>query len=161
MGIVSILLCVFAVLFMAIGLITAWLPVVGFVFAFGSPALALLGVILGGAAMSKAKRMGLESSAGLVGVILNALIFFPSLLLAFTCGVCNACVSSAVLDPSNAGRWNVVVKRGLFQMPSKEPKEPAEPSDEPEDQSEDQDDPHSPPPIFPPPPLNPGPSKKP
>jgi hypothetical protein len=155
MGITSILLCVLAVLFMGIGLITAWLPVVGFIFAFGSPALALLGVILGGAAMSKAKRMGLESGTGLVGVILNTLIFFPSLLVAFTCGVCNACVSSAVLDPSNSGRWDVVVKPRPFHIP---PKKPAKPSDEPEDES---DDPHLPPPLFPPPPLDPGPSRKP
>jgi len=158
MGIVSILLCVFAVLFMGIGLIAAWVPVVGFLFAFGSPALALLGVILGGAAMSKAKRMGLESGTGLVGVIINTLIFFPSLLVAFTCGVCNACVSSAVLDPANTGRWDIVVKPGPFQMP---PKKSAEPSDEPDDQPEDSDDPHQPPPLFPRPPLDPGPSRKP
>jgi hypothetical protein len=158
MGIASILLFVFAVLFMGIGLITAWLPVIGFLFAFGSPALALLGVILGGAAMSKAKRMGLESGSGLVGVILNTLVIIPSLLVAFTCGVCNACVSSAVLDPTNAGRWDVVVKPGPFQIP---PKKPAKPSDEPEDELDEPDDPHQPPPLFPPPPLDPGPSKKP
>ncbi len=101
--------------------------------------------------------MGLESGTGFVGVILNTLIFFP-LLVAFTCGVCNACVSSAVLDPSNAGRgtWS---KPGPFQKP---PKKPAKPSDGPEDQpTDDPDDPHLPPPLFPPPPLDPGPSRTP
>jgi hypothetical protein len=155
MGITSILLCALAVLFMGIGVITAWLPVIGFIFAFGSPALALLGVILGGAAMSKAKRMGQESGTGLAGVILNTLTFIPALLVAFTCGVCNACVSSAVLDPSNAGRWDVIVRPGPFQTA---PKKPDKPSDEPEDEPQD---PHSPPPLFPPPPLDPGPSKRP
>lgn len=158
MGIVSILLFAFAVLFLGIGLITIWLPVVGSLFAFGSPALALLGVILGGAAMSKAKRMGLESGTGLVGVILNTLVFFPSLLVAFTCGVCNACVSSAVLDPANVGKWDVVLKPGPFQIPAKKP---SKPSDQPNDQPKDPNDPHQPPPLFPRPPLDPGPSRTP
>jgi hypothetical protein len=68
--------------------------VVGAVFAFGAPALALLGVILGGLDLSAAKREGKPRDLPLVGTVLAALGFFPALITALTCGVCNALVSS-------------------------------------------------------------------
>ncbi|MBN1653959.1 MAG: hypothetical protein JXA30_09300 [Deltaproteobacteria bacterium] len=158
MGIASILLFAAAVLFMGIGVVTAWLPLVGFIFAFGSPTLALIGVILGGSAISQAKRVGRDSGTGLAGVILNTLAFFPALLVAFTCGVCNACVSSAVINPTNIDQWNISIKPEPTRQPLRKPHGPF---DEPEQEPSEPDDPHSPPPILPEPPLDPGPSKKP
>jgi hypothetical protein len=157
MGILSILLSVVAFVCMGIGVLTAWLPVVGSIFAFGSPVLALFGMILGGSAMSQAKRMGEESGAGLVGVILNTLVFLPALLFAFTCGICNACVSTAVMNPTSSN-WQMVMKPGTARSLPKKPSRPSDPSD---NQSDKPEDPHSPPPLFPPPPLDPGPTKKP
>lgn len=94
MGLLSILLSGLAIVCAGIGVLTTPFPVLGLIFAFGAPALAVAGVMLGGSAMSKAKRVGQTDETAKIGVILNAIAFVPSLLVALTCGVCNALFSS-------------------------------------------------------------------
>lgn len=94
MGLLSILLSGLAMVCAGIGVLTTPFPVLGLIFAFGAPALAVAGVMLGGSAMSKAKRAGQTNETAKIGVILNAIAFVPSLLVALTCGVCNALFST-------------------------------------------------------------------
>jgi hypothetical protein len=94
MGLLSILLSALAVVCAGVGVLTTPIPKLGLIFAFGAPALALAGIILGGSAMSKAKRAGQTSETGRIGAILSALAFVPSVVVALTCGVCNAFFST-------------------------------------------------------------------
>ncbi len=161
MGALSILLALLALLFLGAGLLTAIVPVVGSVFAFGAPVLALAGVILGGAAMSQASRAGRASGTGLAGVILNALAIIPALMIASTCGVCNACLSVAGLDMAKRD-VRFVVGRGQdpgSMRKATKARDKAEEDTRP--RADDPPDPHSPPPVFPPPPLQPGPATRP
>ena len=94
MALVSILLAVVAFGCTVIGFLTTPIPVVGVVFSFGAAAIALGGIMLGGRASSQAKSRALPTDAARIGVVLNVLAFVPALLVAFTCGVCNAIVST-------------------------------------------------------------------
>jgi len=103
MALVSILLAVVAFGCTVIGFLTTPIPVVGVVFSFGAAAIALAGIMLGGRATSAAKSRGLPMDAARIAVGLNVLAFVPALLVAFTCGVCNAIVSTG----------NVHVQKGV------------------------------------------------
>jgi ABC-type Na+ efflux pump permease subunit len=94
MALLSILLAVVAFGCTIIGFLTTPIPVVGLVFSFGAAAIALAGAMLGGRAISQAKQRALPTDAGRIAVVFNVLAFVPALLVAFTCGVCNAIVSS-------------------------------------------------------------------
>jgi hypothetical protein len=94
MALVSILLAVVAFGCTVLGFLTTPIPVVGTVFSFGAAAVALFGIMLGGKATSVAKSRALPTDAARIAVILNVLAFVPALLVAFTCGVCNAIVST-------------------------------------------------------------------
>jgi hypothetical protein len=94
MGLLSILLSALAVVCAGVGVLTTPIPKLGLVFAFGAPVLALAGIMLGGSAMSKAKKTGQTSETGRIGAILSALAFVPSVIVALTCGVCNAFFST-------------------------------------------------------------------
>lgn len=94
MGVASILLAFLAGLLCLLGFLTAWIPVVGTVLAFGAPVAALVGITLGGMAWSRAREAGRSADMPVVAVIMNVLALVPALLVAFTCGVCNALVSS-------------------------------------------------------------------
>jgi hypothetical protein len=94
MGLLSILLSALAVVCAGVGVLTTPIPKLGLVFAFGAPAIALAGIMLGGSAMSKAKRSGQTSETGRLGAILSAIAFVPSVVVALTCGVCNAFFST-------------------------------------------------------------------
>lgn len=99
MALSSVLLSVLSAAFTLLGVFAVVLPFAGSVLSFGAPALAVLGVILGGVAISRAREAGEGgSSLGLAGVIMNALVFVPALLGALTCGVCNALVSGAAVQ---------------------------------------------------------------
>jgi hypothetical protein len=87
--------CFFAT---GLGVVLAFVPVAGAVFAFGAPVLALLGVILGGLDLSRARREGKPRDTVVLGTVLSALGFFPALLTALTCGVCNALVTSGPIE---------------------------------------------------------------
>jgi hypothetical protein len=94
----ALLLAIACFVFTGLGVVLAIVPVVGAVFAFGAPALALLGVILGGLDLSQRKREGKPREAAMVGTVLSALGFFPALITALTCGVCNALVSAGPIE---------------------------------------------------------------
>lgn len=94
----ALLLAVACFVATGLGVVLALLPVAGAVFAFGAPVLALLGVILGGLDLSRARREGKPRDAALLGTVLSALGFFPALLTALTCGVCNALVTAGPIE---------------------------------------------------------------
>lgn len=101
MAIASVLLGVVALLMMFGGIFLSWLPIVGSVLSFGAPVVSLVGIVLGGLAMSRAKQEGNPSGAALAGVIVNVLAFLFGLLVAMTCGLCNACFSTAMIQGRN------------------------------------------------------------
>lgn len=94
MPVASVLLSFVAFASMGLGLLLTPVPVWGAVFSFGAPTLALIGIVLGGLAMSAANKAGRPSGFALAGVIMNVLAFMPAVLVALTCGVCNAVVST-------------------------------------------------------------------
>lgn len=158
MGIISVLISILSLFFAVLGVITAWLPIIGSVFAFGSPALAILGIVLGNNAMKQARRTNDSSGAGLVGVILNTITLLPALLVAVTFGSCNAFISTTAVDLAKNG-LRIDVPPGIIQPPP-EPLEPppAMPDRSPRsDEDPDSDDTTD----LPPPPLQPGPTQKP
>ena len=103
----SIVLAVLSLLCIGAGVLTTPVPIVGTVFSFGAPTLALLGVILGGVDISSRRRAGQSSDAALAGVILSALCFLPALATSLTCGVCNALFSSAPIEVRRDIRFDV------------------------------------------------------
>ena len=94
----ALLLAIACFVSTGLGFVLAIVPVVGAVFAFGAPALALLGVILGGLDLSRLRREGKPREAAMVGTVLSAIGFFPAMLTALTCGVCNALVSAGPIE---------------------------------------------------------------
>lgn len=94
MALGSILLALLAIASTVLGVLLVPVPLLGAIFAFGAPAIALGGVALGGRAMSRAKREGRPDDLAKVGAVLSGLAFLPALLTALTCGVCNALCSS-------------------------------------------------------------------
>src|SRR5262245_20387612 len=97
MAIASVLLGVASLLMMFGGIFLVWLPGAGTILSFGAPVLALIGLVLGGLSMSRARQEGNPSGAALAGVILNVLGFLFGLLVAMTCGLCNAACTSAMV----------------------------------------------------------------
>lgn len=94
MLIVSFLLAFAAFVSLVLGLLLTPVPIWGAVFSFGAPMLALSGIVIAGMKMSEATKRAQPSGVALTSVILNVLAFLPALVVAMTCGVCNACVSS-------------------------------------------------------------------
>lgn len=169
MSLVSILLAVVAFICTLIGFLTTPIPVVGLVFSFGAAAVALGGILLGGKAISAAKQAGTPNDVGRIAVVLNVLALIPALLVAVTCGVCNAIVSTGNIQAHRYLDFNIgpgFPEAGARAMPppqrlpqqapgSPEPEPPSQPTPAPPKQ------PASPPPPtqLPPPPLPPGPGK--
>lgn len=161
MGLLSILAAALAVVLAGIGVLTTPIPKLGLIFAFGGPAVAVAGIMLGGSAMSRAKRAGQTSETGRLGAILSAIAFVPSVLVALTCGVCNAFFSTGDLQVHKDFRFGVppmAADAGVAPLPPPRRPQPSEPGGEPEpDQPGDPNEPDHP--ALPPPPLPPGPSR--
>jgi hypothetical protein len=163
MGLLSILLSALAVVCAGIGVLTSPIPKLGLIFAFGAPAVAVAGIMLGGSAMSRARRSGETSETGRIGAILSAFAFVPSVLVALTCGVCNAFFSTGnvnVHKDFRIGTAPLADDAGSLALPP--PQRPgtggAEPSPN-EKQAPDAKAPAPGPTALPPPPLPPGPGK--
>ena len=107
MALVSILLSVVALVCTAIGFFTTPIPVLGTLFSFGAAAIAILGIVLGGRAVSAAKRRGTHNDTARIGVVLNALALVPALLVALTCGVCNALFSTGNVQLQRDFQFNM------------------------------------------------------
>lgn len=101
MAIASLCLGGVAFLFMIFGMIFSMVPVAGAVLSMGAPVLALFGVVTGGLAISRAKSSGDSSGMATAGLAVSIVAFLLSLVFALTCGLCNACVSTAMMDPAN------------------------------------------------------------
>lgn len=103
----SIVLAVLAGVCTVAGVLATPVPVAGTVLSWAAPALAILGVVLGGTDVSRRKRAGQSSDASLVGVVLSALAFFPAIAFALTCGMCNALMSASPMQVRRDIRFNV------------------------------------------------------
>lgn len=163
----AVLLSFVAFVCMGLGLLLTVVPIWGAVFAFGAPTLALVGIVLGGLAMSDASRRGQPTGFPLTAVIMNVLAFLPALVVALTCGVCNAFVSAGGLQQQNV-QW--VMPSNLQPAPSAaDAGAPPPPFVERDAATSDRaatrdggvapSPAPSPAPALPPPPLAPGPSR--
>lgn len=163
----AVLLSFVAFVCMGLGLLLTVVPIWGAVFAFGAPTLALVGIVLGGLAMSDASKRGQPTGFPLTAVIMNVMAFLPALVVALTCGVCNALVSSGGLQqqqvqwvlPSNLQPQRVS-DAGTAPPPFGERDAATAPQPAP-DAPRDAAIllPAEPSPALPPPPLAPGPSR--
>jgi hypothetical protein len=97
------ILCGAVALMMAIGgFLMTGMPVVGSVLSFGSPLVGLAGIVLGGLGMSRARQSGEGEGAAIAGLVLSAVAFVLGLLVAITCGLCNACVTAGSMGAESA-----------------------------------------------------------
>lgn len=104
MGIGSITLGVLSFLCMLGGIVLSFVPFLGPMLAFLSPALALLGIVFGGVALSRAREGGGENESLAIGGLVTSIIaFVPATLVALTCGVCGTCWTGIILTPHDAG----------------------------------------------------------
>lgn len=94
----SIVLAIVAFVCVGIGFLTTPIPVVGTVFSFSAPVLALAGVVVGGMALSRARREGRSGDGAVAGIVMSVLALIPALLVALTCGVCNALFSAGGIE---------------------------------------------------------------
>lgn len=109
MAILSILLALVAGLLTFLGFLTAIVPVVGTVLAFSAPVAALVGLTVGGLAWSRAREERKAVDVPVIGTVMNVFALVPALLVAFTCGVCNAMVSSGPITVQRqfqVGTWD-------------------------------------------------------
>lgn len=115
MAIASIVLGMGAFLCMIVGFFTTGVPVVGALFSFGGPVLALAGIVTGGVAMSRSKQeSGDSSGAAIAGLVVSIVGFFLSLIVALTCGLCNACLTSTTMDANQRVQNGGGSAGGLF-----------------------------------------------
>jgi hypothetical protein len=165
MAVGSIVLAALSFVSIGLGVLATPVPVIGAIFAFGAPTLALAGVITGGMAMSRAKRAGESRDLALAGVVACALLFVPALITALTCGVCNALCSTGQFETRRDFRFGVqpgnppAPAAGAGHAGSGAPHAPAPPPpparrDGAPGSGPDHD---APPPAFPAPPIRPPP----
>jgi hypothetical protein len=104
MGLASLLLGLLALACAFIGAVSGIAPTVGpwvsVVFSFASPLTALVGIVLGGVGTSRAREDGGSGGLALAGLIISVIAFFPGLLVALSCGLCNSYRASEELHPS-------------------------------------------------------------
>jgi hypothetical protein len=157
MALVSILLAVLAFICTLAGFLTTPIPILGAVLSFGAAGIALTGIIIAGRAVSAAKRSGMPNDAARISVVLNVLAFVPALLVALTCGVCNAVVSTGNVQLQKNVNFGIGpgVPFDDAGMPLGQPAPPSEPPAAPHKPG----DPPPPPSQMPPPPLPAGPRK--
>ena len=143
MGIGSIVIGIAAFLFMFGGIIFSLVPVLGWILSFLAPILAIAGTVVGGLGVARARRDGLSSGSATAGIIVNVIAFIPALIVAATCGMCNACFSSDVMDPRNRG-WVLDAGPSWDTSDAGSVVDPGSPPPE-----------GAPPPAWPPPPMAP------
>jgi hypothetical protein len=168
MALVSILFAVAAFVGTVIGFLTTPIPVVGLVFSFGAAGTALVGAMLGGRAVSRARRALTPTDAARIAVVLNLVALGPALLVAVTCGLCNAIVSTGDVDMQRSFGFSfgngpaADAGAGALPPPDRAPESPdqspgAPPPPPPPSEPAPAEQP--PPNQMPPPPLPPGPSR--
>jgi len=138
---------------MVAGFFLSWVPVLGSLLSFGAPVVSLAGIVMGGVAMSRAKQSGEESGAAIGGLIVSIIAFFPALLVALTCGMCNACLTAGTMDPSlHRGRSPFGAGGNPFLVP-RTAHDGGQPSLDMGTLPKDAGPVGYPPPAFPPPPV--------
>ncbi|AKF09633.1 DUF4190 domain-containing protein [Sandaracinus amylolyticus] len=107
MGLGSILLGVFALIFMFGGFVLTFVPFLGTMLSFLAPVLAVAGIVLGGVALSRARENRQNEGLAIAGLVVNIVAFVPAMLVAVTCGLCNTVCTGIALTPSdpNATPW--------------------------------------------------------
>jgi hypothetical protein len=157
MAALSILLGVLSLACVALGVLTTPIPVLGAMFSFAAPLLAIAGIVVGGLAMSRSQQAGQPAApaetapaaapvrrVGLPGVIVSAVALLPALLTAMTCGVCNALCSTGQIQTRRDFKFDIQPVPPPASTPQDTPDAGGEPGN-----------PDAPPPVFPPPPLDP------
>ena len=104
MAIGSIIIGVIAFLFMVAGFFFSPVPYAGAVLSFGSPVLGIVGIVMAGVSMSRAKQTGESNGAATAGLVVNIVAFILGLAVALTCGLCNACMTSNMNNPRHGGQ---------------------------------------------------------
>lgn len=175
MGVGSIVLGILSLLFAMGGFVVSFIPGVGAFLgaflSFASPVLALIGVVLGGVGVSRARSEGIEGGTPMAGLIVSGVAFFPAFLVAISCGICDAMCAGAMIDGqrnrgSSTPWWladaGVSTTPGFnpAPIPTPPPTGPSAPIDPTAPPPIDPtapppQDPTQPPPAFPPPPLEP------
>lgn len=154
MGVGSIIVGIAAFLFMFGGFLTSVIPFLGTVLSFGAPLLAIAGIVLGGLGLSRAKRDGQPTGAPTAGLIVNIIALIPALLIALTCGLCNACITAGAMSPQQGDPWWMDGGASPFApVPSSPPSVALEDAGSAVPSAPMI--PGQPPPAFPPPPLGP------
>ncbi|UJR86915.1 hypothetical protein [Sandaracinus amylolyticus] len=107
MGLGSIVLGVFALIFMFGGFVLTFVPFLGTMLSFLAPVLAVTGIVLGGVALSRARETQQSEGLAIGGLVVNIVAFVPAMLVAVTCGLCNTVCTGIALTPSdpNAPPW--------------------------------------------------------
>jgi len=99
---VASLICGAVALLMAVGgMFLAAVPIIGSVLSFGSPVLALAGIVMGGIGHSRSEDM---KGLAIAGLVVSIIAFVLGLLVAMTCGLCNACVTAGAAGTSSAAQ---------------------------------------------------------
>jgi hypothetical protein len=94
LAIASICCAGLALAFTILGFVLTSVPYAGSVMSFGAPVIAVVGAILGGLALSKARRESSSMGMPITGLVVSVIVFLPAALVALTCGLCNACFST-------------------------------------------------------------------
>lgn len=153
MGIASIILGIVALICALVGAFVSIIPGVGtFASAFlslAAPVIALIGIVLGGVGMSRAREEGAPSGVALGGLIVSIIAFVPALLVALTCGVCNSLCAAAMVD----GRFNARDAGPLWTYDAGPSTYPTIPDEPPPQGDIAPTVPGQPPPAYPPPPI--------
>ena len=158
MGIVALILGILSIVLLPVG-IFVW-PA-----AFAAPILGLVATVLGGVAMSRAKRDGESSGAAIAGLVCGIIGFLLGAIEAVTCGVCGAlCTAGMMMPRPDAGpnpwgntNWNF----GVYDagpMPAFPTPPPVDPNAPPFPAPPDPGIQPGVTPALPPPPINPGPT---
>jgi len=179
MGIASVVLGVLAMILAVAGALLTVIPFLGALLSFAAPVAALIGIVLGGVALSRAKEESGETGLPIAGLIVSIIAFFPAIFVALTCGVCNSMCSASSLAPRDPNATPYYLDDGGYSnvspgitppvpppdptAPPPDPTAPADPNAPPADPNAavpqvdpnapvPQVDPSAPPPAFPPPP---------
>jgi len=105
LGIAAIVCACVALLFTGLGFMLTAVPFVGTFLSFGAPVIAIAGIVMGGIGLSQGSKEGQTSFINVVGIALSFLAFIPAVLVAVTCGLCNALCSAATLAPTRDGGY--------------------------------------------------------
>ena len=157
MGIGSIFAGIGAFILMIGGVLLALIPFVGVAMSLAAPVLAIVGIVLGGLGMSRAKRDGESGGAAVAGLTINIIAFLMGVFFALTCGLCGAAVSNAYmngdynLDPQPYQQPSIYWPDASVNTPQPAPPSTVPPADPnaPTNVAPS----GSPPPAMPPPPL--------